>query len=476
MTVTSNVPRPTFGPQGFSPPTEAEILAGVQADLNSAFGGNLDPDLSTPQGQIAMTETAVIGDKNASFLYYTQQVDPALNEGRMQDAIGRIYYMERIPGAPTVVQATCRGLDGVVIPVGAVARAQDGNLYVCTLAGEIVGGEVTLPFSCSVNGPIVCPEGTLDTIYQAIFGWESVTNAANGVTGVDVESPSAFEARRAASVAVNARSILDAVQGAVYAVDGVLDCYVTENVEPYIKTIGGVPLAAHSLYVCALGGEAADIAMAIWTKKSPGCGYNGNTTVVIQEPSTLYVPPVPTYRVTFELPTAVDFAVQVVLKSNPGIPNDALDQIRTAVLAAFSGSDGGQRARIGSTVFASRYYSGVAALGRWSQIVDIQLGINGGAAAFTASTVGTVLSVTEVARGQIKIGQLLQDVDEVLLTGTTVTGYLTGNGGVGTYSISKAQAVSSELMSATELVNDVVMNINQAPALAGENIHLALEP
>ena len=475
MAVTSNVPRPTFGPQGFSAPTEAQVMAGVQADLNAAFGGNLDPDLSTPQGQLAMTETAVIGDKNASFLYFTQQVDPALNEGRMQDAIGRIYYMERIPGAPTVVQATCSGLDGVTIPVGAVARAQDGNLYVCTLAGTITGGSVVLPFSCSVNGPITCPVGTLDTIYQAIFGWESVTNAADGVTGVDVESPSAFEARRAASVAKNARSILDAVQGAVYAVSGVLDCYVTENFEAYIKTVGGVPLAAHSLYVCVLGGNAADIAMAIWTKKSPGCGYNGNTTVVVQEPSTLYVPPVPTYRVSFELPTTIDFAVLVVLKSNPGIPADARAQIQTAVLAAFSGSDGGQRARIGSTVFASRYYAGVAALGRWSQIVDIQLGLDGGAAAFTGSTVGTVLTVTEVARGQIKVGQLLQDVTSILLTGTTVTGYLTGDGGVGTYSISQAQTIAAELMSATTLVNDVVMNINQAPALAAANIHLALE-
>lgn len=474
MAFSSNVPRPTFGPTGFVAPTEAQVLAGVQADINSAFGGNVNPGLSTPQGQLATTETAVIGDKNASFLYFSQQVDPALNEGRMQDAIGRIYYMTRIPGAPTVVQAACRGLDGVIIPVGAIAQADDGNLYLCTLQGTISGGSVVLPFACAVNGPIVCPIGALGTIYQAVFGWESVTNLTDGVIGVDVESASAFEARRAASVAVNARSILDAVQGAVYAVDGVLDCYVTENVEAYIVTIGGISLAPHSLYVCVSGGAATDVANAIWTKKCPGCGYNGNTTIVVPDPSPLYVPPAPTYRVTFELPTVKDFAFLVVIKNNVGVPANARALIQDAIVAAFDGEDGGQRAKIGSTVFASRYYANVAVLGRWAQIVDIQLGISTEGASFVGSIAGTTLTVSSVSRGSIAVGQLIQDAGSIIASGTIVTAFGTGDSGVGTYTVSVSQTVANEAMDSTDLVNDVTMNINQAPAVSPNNIHMAL--
>jgi len=45
------------------------------------------------------------------------------------------------------------------------------------------------------TGPIACETGTLTTIYKAISGWESVTNATAGVPGVDEESRADFELR-----------------------------------------------------------------------------------------------------------------------------------------------------------------------------------------------------------------------------------------------------------------------------------------
>ena len=99
------------------------------------------------------------------------QFDPAFAAGRFQDAIGRIYFIERNPALPTVVQATCTGLAGVPIPVGALARAEDGNVYTCTEAGTIPqSGSIVLSFECSTPGPIACPAGTLDRIFQAIPG------------------------------------------------------------------------------------------------------------------------------------------------------------------------------------------------------------------------------------------------------------------------------------------------------------------
>ncbi len=85
----------------------------------------------------------------------------------MQDAIGRIYFLDRKPGTPTAVIATCTGLAGVTIPVGARAQAVDGNLYLCTQAGTIpASGSVDLPFACSVDGPVDCAPGALNQIYQ----------------------------------------------------------------------------------------------------------------------------------------------------------------------------------------------------------------------------------------------------------------------------------------------------------------------
>ena len=377
--MTTAVPQPIFGPNGFIAPPESAILAGVLADMNAAFGGNLNPALSTPQGQLASSTTAIIGDSYAMFLWFCSQVDPAYSSGRMQDAIARIYFIERIPSQATVVQVTCAGLVGVNIPVGALVADNAGNIYVCQQAGPIAAsGNVTLSFSNAVSGPIACPAGSIGPApYQAIPGWDSAVNLADGILGQDVETPAAFELRRSQSTGINSMGPVPAILAAVLQVPGVLDAYATENDTAIATTIGGVLIGPNSLYICVLGGASAAIAQAIWSRKAPGCGYTGNTSVVVQDPSPSYIPPIPSYLVTYEAPTIVDFAVLVVIANSPAVPSNALSLVQAAVIAAFAGIDGGSRAKIGSTVFASRYYAGIAALGAWASIVGIQIGISG---------------------------------------------------------------------------------------------------
>ncbi|MCH4575006.1 baseplate J/gp47 family protein [Achromobacter xylosoxidans] len=371
---TSQVPRVQFTPEGLVLPQESEILAGVLADMDSAFGGGLNKNLETPQGQLASTTTAIIGDKNSEFASYVNQVDPAFAAGRMQDAIGRIYFLDRKPGTATTVIATCMGLTGVTIPVGARAQAVDGNIYLCTQAGTIpASGSIDLPFSCSVNGPINCAAGTLNQIYQAIPGWDSVLNADAGTVGSNVESRAEFEDRRRQSVAINARSSLQSIYAAVANLDGVIDVYVTENNLSIAQTIGGVSLVPHSIWVAVVGGEAADIAAAIWRKKSNGADYNGNTSYTVEDRDG-YSYPYPSYLVKWETPAALPVKFAVQLANNPALPSNIVDLTKQAIIDAFNGADGGQRARIGATIYASRFYAPVSLLGASVSILSLLLG------------------------------------------------------------------------------------------------------
>lgn len=372
----TSVPKPIFGPNGFVAPSESDIRAGVFTDLNDAFGGDLNPAPETPQGQWSVTLAAVIGFCNDLFLDITNQVDPAYANGRMQDAIARIYFLERNPAEPTVVTATCGGAVGTVIPVGALAKTADGSIYVCTLRGTIPpSGTIDLPFEAVQTGPIPCVPGSLNTIYQAIPGWDSITNVADGVLGRNVESRAEFEARRAASVALNALGVLPAIRATVLNVPNVLDVYATENPTGAPVVVGGVSLNAHSLYVAVAGGNSDDIAKAIWSKKMPGCDYTGTTTVVVTDDNSGYTPPYPTYDVKFTIPAEVAIKFAVTIADSVTVPANAEDLIRNAIVTAFSGSDGGSRAGIGSTLYASRYYAPVANLGSWAQIVSIKIGI-----------------------------------------------------------------------------------------------------
>lgn len=399
MSGTTSVPSITFGATGPVAPTEPAILAGVQADINASFGGGLNPDLTTPQGQLAQSMTAIIGDANSQLIALANNFDPAYASGRYQDALGRIYFLERTPAEPTTVTATCTGLAGVIIPVGAKAQAADGNTYLCTQAGTIpVGGSIDLPFACAQTGPITCPAGALATIYQTIPGWDTITNAADGVVGNDVEDRAAFEARRQASVALNGQGTLQSILAAVLAVPNVLDAYAVENNTSTTATIGGASVAAHSVFVSVAGGDSQAIGNAIWTKKSSGCGYSGNTTVTVLD--TNYPAPQPSYVVRYQTPTPTPVYVLATITNSTLVPSNALAQIQAAVIAAFSGADGGSRARIGSTLYASRYYAGIAALGAWAQIVSVQIGLTSGNANSVAINID---QVPVIAASQISL-------------------------------------------------------------------------
>ena len=206
MTAGTNVPAPTFTANGFVSPSGPAILAGVEADINAAFGNTLNFNLNTPQGQLASSEAAIIANVYALFCLYAQLVDPAYSFGRMQDAIARIYFLERDPAEPTALQVICTGLPGVVITAGASpATISDvsGNLYSCIQEATIgVDGTVTTSFACTIPGPVAVPGANEISIYQAIPGWDTVA-VASGVEGVAVESRQAFEIRRQDTVAGN---------------------------------------------------------------------------------------------------------------------------------------------------------------------------------------------------------------------------------------------------------------------------------
>jgi hypothetical protein len=464
------VPQPSFGPNGFITPPEAEILVAVKDEINAAFGNNLNMADETPQGQIAVSQTAAIGNANDSFLFLSQQFDPAYNSGRYQDAIARIYYIERIPASATIVTVTCGGIAGVVIPQNALVLAADNNRYAAVSGGTIgATGTVDLEFACITLGPIACPAGSITTIYQSVNGWDSVANAASGVIGQDVESRAAFEQRRALSVAHNAQGSLPAVLGAVLTTAGVTDAFVTENVNQVPQTIRGFALNPNSIYVAAVGGVDADVAAALWTKKSPGCGYNGNTTVVVQDTNAAYNPPYPSYNVKFERPATVTVVFAVTLANNQNVPANAAALIQGAVVAAFAGEDGGPRARIGSTLLASRYYGPVAALGSWAQIINVKIGCsNQPSAVFTGSIASSTLTVSALTSGIIGVGQ--QVTGNGVIPGTTI---LSGSGT--TWTVSNVQTVGSGTMQGVVATADeILIGIDQSPATASGNTSVIL--
>ena len=318
----TNVPPPALTDTGFVVPTEQDIIAGRKEDFNTAFGTALnfgDSLNPTPQGQLVTSDSAIIGAADAAFVSLANGIDPAFATGRMQDAIGRIYFLTRLPGQSTVATCTCTGLPTTVIPANSLAIATDGSIFYAISGGVIgSGGTVSLEFASQTVGPVPCPADTLNRIYRTIPGWDTINNPADGIIGSNVESRAAFEARRQAAVALNSVGYLDSVLGAVLSIDGVLDAYVIDNPNNFdvafspeavaVASISGTTLTVVSVTSGAIKagqsvtGSLAGLAVQTGTVIVSGSGtswvVNHSQTVaqttmnfggVVLGPNTLYV-------------------------------------------------------------------------------------------------------------------------------------------------------------------------------------------
>ena len=376
--MSTSVPPIIFTPEGVVLPTDAAILAGEQSDINNAFGGGVNPSLSTPQGQIASSNSAIISDKNSAIAYIANQVDPQYAEGRFQDAIGRFYFMTRNAASSTVVIASIGGIPGSYIPAGVLALDTSQNVY--QLLGSVnIGMEGTVPaeFANVATGPIPCPIGALTQLYQTVPGWDTVTNASAGILGSDVESSQAFELRRQNSVALNSHGTTDAIFANVYAVAGVLDCYVIDNPSGDTVDYGSTnyPLAPHSIYVAVVGGSASAIAQAIWYAKDGGCNYNGNTTETVYD--ARHAAPQPAYAVTFNIPTGTPVYFAVTVTNAASLPSDYATLIKNAIVAQFNGENGNMPAGIASMILALSYTGSIFAAVPGVSLVSILVGLSG---------------------------------------------------------------------------------------------------
>lgn len=360
------VPDTVITEDGLSVPEVADVLSGRKADISSSFGGGLSPELSTPQGQMAVSDTAIIAQVYDKQLVLFNQINPDFASGRFQDAIGRVYFMDRISAAGTVVTATCFGIPDTVIPSGSTAIDRAGYIYQTSSNYTIPASKsIDVQFTCLTTGPIQCGVGDLDRIYRPLSGWDSVYNANPGVIGSDVESRIAFETRRQNSVARNSRNQDASTLAAVLAVSGVLDAYVWSNRKDTTEPKGttSFPVAPHSVYIGVYGGSDQDVAEAIFSTKNPGANLNGNTTVVVEDKEN-YSAPYPQYDMQWEKVSPLRIYFKVEIDNDiDNLPSDVTDQIKSVVALVFNGTyEGSTKARIGSRISGGTYYAPIIAI------------------------------------------------------------------------------------------------------------------
>lgn len=377
---------------GIVSPDSEEIKTVVQGIFTNAFGTDLSLDDATPQGVLIDGLTQLKQASNSVLLYLANQFNPETASGIFQDALANLYFIQRKEATHSIVTCRCVGVDGTVLnglpdtnnPTRIPAKAQstNGDIFECVNTG-IIGtpvddgqggvtyttpGYVDLVFRSVETGPIPCGANTVNSIYQAIVGWDAVNNTASGTVGKEQESRQAFEKRRVESLALQATGSLSAVQSAIANIEGVENYKLWENATGSSITIQGVTLSPHSIWICVNSGVSSDaIAEAIYKNKSAGCG----TTQITGYQTCTYTDSLTgvTYTYYYSNPVDVDVYIKVLVQE--ALPNKTKLAVAQAIWDNFNNGDANNDAiTIGSPIYVSRFFSATA--GTNAGILQIQ--------------------------------------------------------------------------------------------------------
>lgn len=400
----TNVPLPVFTPTGLQINSEQSILTGMLQDYVQAFaatGKTLTTALTTPQGQLASSQSYMVANFQAALAYLISQVDPATAQGSFQDALGLIYFLTRQAATYATSAATVIGTPGATLPAGsqAVSSADQSVWATQTAVTYNALSQATVTFQAIVagSGPTVGTNGL--SIYQQVPNWTGITNAAS-TPGTPVESRQSFETRRAASVQIGGVGQAANVLAAIMNVQGVTDAYVYNNGSNSTVNYGATnyPIPAHSvaINVTAPDVTAQTVAQAIHSKLDCGCGFSSQSTTTVNLQDTVnYAPPYPSYAISFmfnQTPTPLYMSVNVANLST--LPANFITLVQNAVAAAFANGWVSQdgtitipRARIGGQIVASEYAATILALGNITP-VSIFIGTSPSPSSGTSVTMG----------------------------------------------------------------------------------------
>lgn len=364
-----SIPDIKFTPEGLVLPTEQEILNALFDVFDKAFSTELNRNLETPQGQIITALTAIIADKNNQIAWLANNLDPLYSDGRMQDAIGNIYFLTRKGQINSTAICEFSGMPGTTIPANFELIDTNNNQWFLKKSVSILQNG-TVESEVVANGTYSAERNTITKMKSAIVGLDAVINKTAAIKGTPIESRLDFGKRIRNSVAINSQGMVNTVYSKVANLEGVLDCYVTDNPTDNAITVGctNYSLVPHSVYVAAVGGDEKEIAKTIWIYTGNGCDYNGNKQIDITDDN--YQIPKPTYKIKFMRPTSTPIYFQV--KVRRGAQVDYENTVKQAIINEFNNETIN---RIGQTLYAMEYSKAVINALTGSNLLDIDVSL-----------------------------------------------------------------------------------------------------
>lgn len=326
---------------GISAPDYQTILNTLTGYFQQIYGDDVYLESDSKDGQMLAIYALGIHDANNTAIAVYNSFSPATAQGRGLASNVKINGIAVTPASRSTADVRIVGQVGTLITNGTV---RDSNGITWSLPASVVigiDGTATVTATCQIDGAIVAPAGSITEIGTPTRGWQSVTNPVAATAGRKVETDAELRQRQAKSVAIPSLTVLDGIMGAVATLDGVERYRGYEN-DTSVEDANGLP--PHSISLVVAGGDAAAIAKTIATKKTPGGGTYGTTTISVTDKYGIVHP------ISFFRPTSVDIFARVEIKALQGYTSAVGEEIRTAVAAYIN------EIEIGDPVYLTRLF------------------------------------------------------------------------------------------------------------------------
>lgn len=315
---------PGIDAAGLHTPEYEDIKQRLLDSFRQIFGEDLYLGEDTQDYQMIAEFSDCLDDVYSLIIDSYNSRNPNFATGTALDMIIALNGIRRITATYSTVALVLSGSVGTVIPAGSIVQDVAGYQWRLD-ADATIGSEGTVMASatCTVPGAIAAPVGSITQIMSPTAGWISVNNETEAVAGQNTETDAELHDRRAKSVANAGISIVESIYGNVRALNTVTKVRLYENTGSATDA-NGIP--GHSICVCVLGGEDAEIAQTIFNKKSPGCGTYGNTTISVLDIFEA------ANAVKFNRPTEVPLTIAIALKTFSGYNESVLATIKQNIV------------------------------------------------------------------------------------------------------------------------------------------------
>ena len=272
---------------GLIEPDTGSTKTDVQAEYLAVFGNDLLLDDSTPQGRLIDVETSARDAVLRSMADIANQINPNIATGVFLQSIASLHKLVPTVGTYSTVNLQLSGLSGTVIAAGSRVSTTNGIVFQTNTQVIIgVSGDVFVDSTAQEIGPQPAPIGAINTILDGVLGWDSVTNLAAAVEGVNQETDTQLRIRRTQMLSLWSAATVEAIYARVGSVAGVNSLVVRDNQVGAPTIIDGVSLSLSSTWCCVDGGLDDDIATALMYAKQSGSpwthGVNNGIPVTAQ--------------------------------------------------------------------------------------------------------------------------------------------------------------------------------------------------